>query len=218
MTNSEERKIGFEINHIEHDFNISELDTEVWQKAKTVSVERYWSGEEAPSERHFTVNPLWSRNALYLRFTCSQSGPPIISENPDLTKKTLGLWERDVCEVFVAPDREDLDKYFEFEVAPTGEWVDLAIHQTSNEREIVWEYNSEMKTAARIETLKVIMALRIPWAAFGRTPSAGDIWLGNLFRIVGEGETREYLAWQPTQTTEPDFHMPKKFGELRFVV
>jgi len=71
--------------------------------------------------------------------------------------------------------------------------------------------------AARIETDRVTMAFKIPWKAFGGKPSAGDVWLGNLYRAVGAGDTRGYLAWSPTMTKEPQFHVPEKFGEFVFV-
>jgi hypothetical protein len=74
-----------------------------------------------------------------------------------------------------------------------------------------------MEPAARIEKDKVTMAFKIPWKAFGRKPSAGDVWLGNLYRAVGTGDTRGYLAWSPTMTKEPQFHVPEKFGEFVFV-
>jgi alpha-galactosidase len=73
-----------------------------------------------------------------------------------------------------------------------------------------------MESAARIEKGKVVMAMKIPWTAFGVTPKAGDVWLGNLFRCVGKDPTRGYLAWSPTMTANPNFHVPEKFGEFVF--
>ncbi len=39
---------------------------------------------------------------------------------------------------------------------------------------------------------------------------------GNLFRCIGVGNER-YLAWQPTGTPEPLFHVPEAFGWIQFV-
>jgi hypothetical protein len=61
------------------------------------------------------------------------------------------------------------------------------------------------------------MAFKIPWKAFGGKPATGDVWLGNLYRAVGTGDTRGYLAWSPTMTKDPQFHVPEKFGEFVFV-
>jgi hypothetical protein len=42
------------------------------------------------------------------------------------------------------------------------------------------------------------------------------VWRINLFRCVGVGDDR-YLAWQPTYTAEPSFHVPEVFGWLDFL-
>ena len=159
---------------------------------------------------------LWSVEFLYVRFDCVQKEPLVINEKPDLKKKTLGLWNRDVCEIFIAPNKNNLEKYFEFEVAPTGEWIDLEIEHTNKERVTDWDYESEMETSATIETNRVMLGIKIPWKAFSKKPKQGDIWLGNLFRIVGKGESRGFLAWKPTDTEKPNFHVPERFGVFKF--
>ncbi len=73
-----------------------------------------------------------------------------------------------------------------------------------------------MTSAVRVEDDRIVMAIKLPFAAFGKTPSEGDVWLGNLFRCVGEDPTRGYLAWRPTRTEKPNFHVPEAFGEFRF--
>ena len=127
------------------------------------------------------------------------------------------LWDRDVCEIFIAPDNREPRKYFEFEVAPNGEWIDLTIDLTSGTRETGWDYKSGMKSTAKIGKDKVVMAIKVEWKALGKTPKTGDVWLGNLFRCVGKDPTRGYLAWQPTFTKEPAFHVPDKFGKFVFM-
>jgi hypothetical protein len=205
------------IAHVENDFSVSELDSNYWEKSQTVAIEKYWSGENAPLGRHAKAKFLWSETALYVRFEANQIEPLIISGEPNLKTKTRGLWDRDVCEIFVAPDRDEPRKYFEFEIAPTGEWIDLAIHQLPERRETDFEYDSGMLSAARIEKDKVLMAMKIEFKAFGKAPKANEVWRGNLFRCVGAGATRGYLAWQPTGTPLPAFHVPEAFGEFEFL-
>jgi hypothetical protein len=205
------------IKHIKADFAVSDLANPLWKNADPVSIDRYWSGEKAPAGRHFNARLLWSKTALYVLFEARQDEPLVVSDKPDLKKKTMGLWERDVVEIFVAPDDKEPRKYVEFEVAPTGEWLDVALDLTSGTRVSDWSYASGMESFARVERSKVLMAMKIPWSAFGRTPRPGDVWLGNLLRCIGKDPTRGYLAWQPTLTKQPAFHVPEKFGEFRFV-
>ena len=160
---------------------------------------------------------MWSKVALYVRFEANQAEPIVMSETPNVQTKTKGLWDRDVCEIFLAPNKAEFRKYFEFEIAPNGEWIDLGIHQLPEKRETDWEYNSGMKSATRIEKDKVVMAIKVEWKAFGKTPKAGDIWLGNILRAMGSEPNRGYLAWSPTETKQPNFHVPEKFGEFEFV-
>ncbi len=205
------------IAHIEKDFLIGELDNESWEKAQEIAVENYWSGEKANFGRHAKAKLLWSDSAFYVRFEANQTEPLVVSKAPNLKSKTKGLWDRDVCEIFVAPNSKEPNKYFEFEIAPNGEWIDLEIHRMSDERKIDLDYQSGIKSAAKIEIGKVLMAMKIQWKAFGKTPKVKDIWKGNLFRCVGSGETRGYLAWSPTRTEMPNFHVPEAFGEFEFI-
>jgi hypothetical protein len=205
------------IKHIKNDFSIDELDNKTWKKAEKVKITKYWSGENAPNGRQFWAKLLWSDSAIYVRFEANTGEPIIMSEKPNVLTKTRGLWDRDVCEIFLAPKREDFRHYFEFEIAPNGEWIDLGIYQKPDERITDWDYNSGMKSAARIERDKVIMAIKVDWKAFGATPKAGDVWLGNILRAMGSEPNRGYLTWSPTMTKEANFHVPEKFGEFEFM-
>lgn len=206
----------YKCRFVDEGFNFRELEDAKWDEQLSTIVDRDWLGRPS-SSRFFAFTGLWSRSSLFVRFDCGQNEPFIIEALPRLNRKTIGLWERDVCEIFIAPDKSEPKKYFEFEVAPTGEWLDLAIDMTCGERVTDWEYTSGMEASARIEDGKVTMAMKIPWEAFGRKPKAGDVWLGNIFRCVGKEPDRGYLAWRPTMTEKPNFHVPEAFGEFHFV-
>jgi hypothetical protein len=198
------------------DIAVSELDDEAWNAASAVPIRRYWSGEDAPVGRHAEARLIWSQLALSVRFVCRQTEPLVISHHPQTARKAMGLWERDVCELFISPDVGRPERYYEFEAAPTGEWLDLLVHQRPDMRETDWDFHSGMTVAARVTPDIVTVALRVPWEALGHAPQAGDEWRANLFRCVGAGTTRGYLAWRPTLTEEPSFHVPAAFGWLRF--
>jgi len=204
------------IKHINSEFAVGSFEDRAWRDAAEVKISTYWNGREAPAGRSFKVRMLWSDKALYVRFEAAQSEPLVVGDQPDLTKKTMHLWDRDVCEIFIAADKTRPKQYLEFEVAPTGEWIDLAIDTSGPERKTDWDFNSAMESAARIEKDRVVMTMKLPWTAFGTTPKPGDVWMGNLFRCVGKDPDRGYLAWSPTLTPEPRYHVPEKFGEFVF--
>ena len=191
-------------------------DDSAWKSASTLEIKTYWSGLAAPRHRHFTAVGLWNEYGIAIRFIAAQGEPRIVSRTPCLTEKTIGLWNRDVCELFLAPDPQNTSRYFEFELAPTGEWLDVAINYEDSERQSDWTYCSGMKVLAVNSEVESVMTATIPWTAFGQIPTAGSIWMGNLLRCVGEGPDRGYLAWMPTKTSEPNFHVPSAFGKIEF--
>ncbi|MFL6466652.1 MAG: carbohydrate-binding family 9-like protein [Pyrinomonadaceae bacterium] len=203
------------VNFIGEDFSVNGLDSPEWKSASPVAIDRQWNGELAAEHRRTDIRCLWSASALYVRFDARQGEPLFLNENPQTGAKTMELWEHDVCELFLAPDRDDPRFYAEFEIAPTGEWLDLTVDWRKDEPRD-WEYKSEMEAFSTIELEMVIMVMKIPWAAFGGQPTAGDTWLGNFYRAVGSSETRGYLAWSPTMTDTPQFHVPENFGQFIF--
>jgi hypothetical protein len=205
-----------EAKRVSGEIEVADFEHAAWDAARAVALTRYWSGEQAPPWRHAEARLVWDAEALYVRFVYPQQEPLVAAAEPETERKTIGLWDRDVCELYVAPDANAPEKYFEFEAAPTGEWLDLAISWHPTGRETDWEFQSGMQTAARVGTDVVMMTIRVPFAALGRTPRAGERWRANLFRCVGAGETRGYIAWQPTHAPEPNFHVPQKFGWLEF--
>lgn len=195
---------------------VTDFDHAEWARARAVRVARYWSGARAPEGRHAEARVLWDAEGLGVRFAYRQEEPWVTSEAPRVDRKTVGLWERDVCEVFVAPDARRPEEYFEFEAAPTGEWLDLKIEWRPDERVTDWDFRSGMKAAARVAGREVTIIMRVPWSAFGRTPRAGERWRANFFRVAGRDPDRGYVTWRPTRTPEPSFHVPREFGELEF--
>lgn len=207
------------------DLKVADLTNAEWDTAATLQINRYWSGAPAPLERQAEARILWSKKALHLRFICHQAEPLVVSDKPQTEKKTMGLWNRDVCEIFIAPDEHAIERYFEFEAAPNGEWVDVAIHWSPTGRESDWEFRSGMSCAAMKTITKsgagndlelVWIGMRIPWNHWIHEPQKGERWRVNLFRCVGKDPNRGYLAWQPTKTPQPAFHLPKVFGWLLF--
>ena len=196
--------------------NAGDFEHEVWERCEPVTIAHLWSGAPAPVERQAEARVCWSDEALHVRFVCQQHEPLVVSAEPQTDRKTLGLWDRDVCEIFVAPDPARPERYFEFEGAPTGEWVDLGIVITPQGRETDWEYRSGMKAAASVSEREVKIGIAIPWSVSIPKPNRGDLWLVNLFRCVGPEAPDRYLAWRPTHTPEPAFHVPEAFGPLRF--
>ncbi len=149
------------------------------------------------------VRGFWTDTDLYLLFKCPY-------EELNLFLPAMGggprnkLWDRDVVEMFLGDDWTNIRHYREFEIAPTGDWIDLAINLDKESYDQTWR--SGWKTTARIdEKAKVwYAAARIPLTAVSAQPvKAGTKWRANLYRIGGLGEDpkRHFLCWQPTHAS-----------------
>jgi hypothetical protein len=126
-------------------------------------------------------------------------------------KERLGLWDRDVVEAFIGVDPLDPNHYTEFEVAPTGEKLDLIL--TLPERDFDW--NSGFEAAVRVNRKSRVWTteFRIPLKSLGGSkPEVGTRWRLNLYRHAA-GE-RAFLAWSPTATATA--HTPARFGLIEF--
>lgn len=165
------------------------------------------------------VRAFWTDSDLYLLFI-SPYDQLNLWLPADNSKDRLKLWDRDVVEFFLGDDWTDIKHYREFEVAPTGDWVDLAIDLTHDKYEADW--NSGWQRLGRIDDAKHIWyaAARVPLKSVSEHPvRAGTKWRANLYRIDGLGEDpqRHFMCWQPTCVVNRDpNHVPENFGTLIF--
>jgi hypothetical protein len=135
------------------------------------------------------------------------------------------LWQHDVVEIFLAP--RVLTEYFELEVNPLGTTFDARIESPDGTRqtmktELEWTCEGLFagiltdRTGSSNDSASTV--IRLPFAALGVTPRAGDRWRANFFRIDRHPvRGDEFSAWSPTRKTPADFHVPAAFGELLFV-
>jgi hypothetical protein len=130
------------------------------------------------------------------------------------------LWDRDVVEMFLGDDWKNTRHYREFEIAPTGDWIDLAIDLDHKNYDKRWR--SGWQVLARIDEAahRWFAAARIPLKSVSETlVQPGPRWRMNLYRIEGEGpdSQRHFLCWQPTCVANRDpNHVPEAFGTLVF--
>lgn len=166
-----------------------------------------------------TVRGFWTDEDIYLLFEC-----PYQELNLFLPAMGGGprnkLWDRDVVEMFLGDDWKSIRHYREFEISPTGDWIDLAIDLDKKSYDQKWR--SGWKTAARIDEKAKIWyaAARIPLSAVTEQKvQAGTKWRANLYRIEGLGEDpkRHFMCWQPTCVVNRDpNHVPENFGTITF--
>jgi alpha-galactosidase len=183
-----------------------------WQSATAVSFCADWQGKNADPGRQTTVRVLWSATMLYLRYECRYR-ELFTFDDSDSNGRRDHLWDRDVAEAFLQPDPSKPHYYKEFEVSPNGFWIDLDISP-----EPLRNLQSGLQHSTRLDEGKHLWAaeLAIPIKALTDKFDPRAEWRANFYRIEGQKEPRFYSAWRPTNTPEPNFHVPSAFGKLRF--
>lgn len=203
------------------------LKESVWQKAEEAKLLLTDSSKEP--EFKTAARLLWDDEYLYIGFSC---------EDKDIwgsiQKHDGDIYNEEVVEIFLDTD-SDGKTYLEFELSPINIFFDAFVINPGDRRKggfrVLRDWNSDqIKHAVHIEG-KVKVAptgtgtdklwtceIAIPFVdmvpAPNLPPKDGDVWRMNLYRIERPKGKAEFSAWSPTGKI--DYHMPEKFGYLKF--
>ena len=183
-----------------------------WDWTTPVAFSTNWQGRDADPSRETQVRALWTDDVLYLQFLCRYRELFVFTDS-DVGGRRDQLWDRDVAEAFLQPDPSQEGYYKEFEVSPNGMWIDLDIFPGGRR-----DLESGLRRSVVIDEKKQVWSAEIalPIIALTRNFDPAQIWRANFYRAEGRQEPRAYLAWRPTFTPQPNFHVPGRFGYLRF--
>jgi hypothetical protein len=171
----------------------------------------------------------WSDEGLYLRFDATDPSPW-----HTMTRRDEHLWDEEVVEIFIDPDRSGHD-YYELEVNPANVVCDLRMIAPWPDKKGDIDWNLEgLETrvhplgSAGGTTGWTVTAF-LPWTGLRALPSAGhvavppkpgDAWRFNVFRIERPGGPKNpekdavFAAWSPPSV--PSFHDAGAFRDLVF--
>jgi alpha-galactosidase len=202
------------------DFSIDgNLSKDNWKHARWVEFDHDPTGKAENPAIKTRVAAIWSDRYIYFAFSGLYEALNV-HEGKDVAKERWELWNRDVVEVFLNPQPEHISHYYEFEVAPNNQWIDLEIEKTKTPfNDAAWDSGFEHATKIDEKTHLWMTEMQIPLSSIGvEKIQTGDLWRVNFFRAAGRGgdEHRIFLAWSsiPQGGT---FHVPNRFGILRFV-
>jgi len=192
-----------------------------WATAKRVHFNEAAFTRKPYPKAETVVASLWTAKYLYLAFWCHYQKLNIF-ENEDPAPERWGLWERDVVEAFIQPQPDQPSHYYEFEVAPTNQWIDLELHLHRNPFNNA-KWNSGFEHATKIDAAHHIWTaeMRIPIRSLKEEGIApGAEWKLNFYRNDGPGTgyARRKMSWGalPSNTAAALFHQPASFGTIRF--
>ena len=187
-----------------------ELNDAAWQKATPVSVEYGSLKYDARPELATRVRVLYSDKFLYFGWECPFTKLTVF-DTPSADRERLGLWDRDVVEVFVGSDLKNINRYAEYEVAPTNERLDVLLNLP--DKSFAWDGRGQ--SAVKVDKKRKVWTVewRMPLELLSADkPAAGTRWRLNLYRC--DRANNAFLAWSPV--LQGSFHTPEKFGVLEF--
>jgi alpha-galactosidase len=184
-----------------------------WASAIPVHFSEDWQGKNSDAGLQTEVRVLWTLATMYLRFVCSYHEITVFQDS-DPNGRRDHLWDRDVAEAFLQPNSSPEHYYKEFEIAPNGMWIDLDITPSG-----LADLKSGLSRSVHMDARRRIWVaeLAIPTKAITPKFNPDELWRANFYRVEGRSKPRRYMAWQPTHTPAPNFHVPKAFGTMRFV-
>jgi hypothetical protein len=195
------------------------LGKSVWKKTQRQRMDRDWQSGRRMAESETYVASVWTDQFVYFAFWCKYTVLNIY-EGEATTKERWELWNRDVVEVFLNPNPGRMKHYYEFEVSPNNQWIDLEIDLSKNPfNEASWDSQFEHATRSDTKNHLWTCEMRIPLKSIRvEAIHPGQEWRLNFYRADGPGDDsrRRFLGWSPNPSNKPTFHQPESFGLIRF--
>ncbi len=180
-------------------------------------------GSPAPSHLTTKVSASWNAEALLVLFDASyrslRLAPDSVPRDP-LTGKTMELWTHsDVLEVFIGREVPATRCYREFQVAPDGRWIDIAIDHRTEPLVPDFEWRSGFTFRSEVDAAagRWRVLFQLPWHALDAGDPTAGTWYCNFYRATGRFHGDELLAWSPPGIGPGCFHRYGHFGVLTLV-
>ena len=196
------------------------LKKRVWASAKKVRFDQGAFQKTGYPEIETVVASRWTEKYLYLAYWCKYKTLNTF-QGEDAHAERWELWTRDVVEAFINPQPDRPTHYYEFEVAPNNQWLDLEIDLTNTKQPHDAQWNSGFEHVTKIDAARHVwtVEMRIPVQSMGvQRMEPNTDWRINLYRADGFGndQQRHLLSWSPLAIQNGSFHQPDSFGILRF--
>ena len=199
------------------------LSDDVWSFAQsTAPFLETRRGDRAPVEGKAKM--LWNDRYLFVGIEVQDATLQASDREHD-----SHLWEQDCVELLIDPGGNG-QSYFEIQVSPRGVVFDTRYDSARRPRpfgHIDWTSRVKPSVSTRgaidddVADGGYTVELAIPWRAFALgnseppVPRVGSQWRANIFVLDKRGQRQQVAAaWSPPRVG--DFHVPNRFGVLRF--
>jgi predicted TIM-barrel fold metal-dependent hydrolase len=201
------------VSLIDHEIELSDLNNAAWDSAPPTRLEYSARDSTAQPASATLIRAIYSTDSLYFRYDAPFTELTQF-EPARLRSERIGLWDRDVVEAFIGANPANENVYYEFEVAPTNEKLDLKITPEIPKVGDRLKWNSGWESFVKVDQKIWTTVMRIPLRALSSSEvKPGTRWRVNFYRIDRAGHA--FLAFNPT--LDGSFHVPSRFGWLEFL-
>lgn len=191
-----------------------------WSKTQWITIPQHTKTGQTYVTR---AKVLYSGQGMYFLYECEDK-----KLTATLQADFLDLWNEDVIEVFLQPDKNRI-AYLEYELSPLNfelpimiyndkgklnSWMPFHYGGNQKTKHMVTVRGGEQKPHADVQgwTAEFFLPFTLMKPVLDKAPVSGDQWKGNIFRIdYDKGQT--LFSWQKTG---PSFHEYDKFGTFIF--
>ncbi len=160
-----------------------------------------------------TLNYFIENDHLNINFTVAPYLNPLINHSYSLNQSSIGLWDYDVVEAFIAVssnNNTNLHHYYEFQLSPLNQYFELEIFEPR--KKLNEKYTSKFLHISNVIDHKWDAQFQIPLSSIQCKDKS--LLYGNFFSCLGNETERSYWsAYLPNQV-KPDFHLPQYFRKL----
>lgn len=181
-----------------------------WNHAPAISFDTDYTG--AHTETRTTVRLLWNAQALFALFELENAGFNV-DRTLDPKLEHVKLYEEDCVELFLAPDPEHRERYYEIELGPFGHFFDLELDRAKKSSNTAWSSGLEVRATRDASRRTAVIEARFASPDIARVLTPGARLPFALYRTEGRSP-RQYLAFSPPRTKKPNFHVPEAFATL----
>ena len=198
-----------------------QLDEKSWESAPPIEFVFPWDFQTGAKQKTI-AKLLWDDNYLYVGYDCEDTD--IVAQH---TERDDPTYQDDAVEIFLNPKPSQTGVYFGLEMNVRAVLYDYLM---SDARYAFKRFNLQgVQLATYIRgTLNLrgdqdkgwSLEVAIPWINFeelSQRPVPGDIWTAALNRWDGVEPNRRLSMWVDPHQSQPNPHVPARFGQLVFV-
>jgi len=196
-----------------------------WQNIKSADINNRM-GDKPEFTPTVQAKMMYDNENLYVIFRVNDRNVRCV-----VTDYNGPVYEEPAVEFFFSPDPELADRYFNLEIncggTPLMHYNDFSA-KTHNPLELEDIYKVEIAHSLPqvvdpeiTEPVTWTIEYKIPLAMLEKYskiiyPKPGISWRANFYKIAEKGTNIHFLTWSVVDNPEPDFHLPRFFGNIKF--